>query len=202
MMFSLLLVVAAVQPGLVARGVHGFAQSLPYMLLGAACCGVAVLMGADHLLRRFPRWLPLRAVAYIAADARTVFLNVSVAGKLIAISVAALTNMAITAWLIALALDLSLSLADCLVFVPVVVLASTMPVSIGGWGVREGAMVVLLATVGVSSANALALSVLFGLTGIVISLPGVAIWLAGGHKRLDLAQADLSTEEQSESPAR
>src|SRR6185295_8124270 len=63
MMFSLLLVVAAVQPGLVARGVHGFAQSLPYMLLGAACCGVAVLMGADHLLRRFPRWLPLRAVA-------------------------------------------------------------------------------------------------------------------------------------------
>jgi hypothetical protein len=59
-------------------------------------------------------------------------------------------------------------------------------------------MVVLFSTVGVLSGHALALSVLFGLTGIVVSLPGLALWLGGGFKRADILQAEVEIGRQRE----
>jgi glycosyltransferase 2 family protein len=56
-------------------------------------------------------------------------------------------------------------------------LASMMPVSIGGWGLRETAMVYSLGLIGIAPEQALLLSVLIGLLNIVISLPGGVLWL-------------------------
>jgi len=53
----------------------------------------------------------------------------------------------------------------------------TIPISIGGWGVREGAMVTAFALVGVPGEGALVLSLLFGVIGLVVSLPGGIVWL-------------------------
>jgi hypothetical protein len=52
-----------------------------------------------------------------------------------------------------------------------------LPISAGGWGVREGALVAALALVGVERASALLLSVELGLIGTLVALPGGAIWL-------------------------
>jgi len=61
--------------------------------------------------------------------------------------------------------------------VPLVLLAMLLPMSIGGWGVREGAAVALLPIAGVAAAEALAASVAFGIVALAVALPGlVAIW--------------------------
>ncbi len=61
---------------------------------------------------------------------------------------------------------------------PVVLLISMVPISIGGWGLREGAMVVGLGLVGVSAEMALAVSVLFGFVMLASGLLGGGIWIA------------------------
>lgn len=61
--------------------------------------------------------------------------------------------------------------------VPLVLFAMLLPISIGGWGVREGAAVALLPIAGVAAAEALAASVAFGIVALAVALPGlVAIW--------------------------
>ena len=189
MMLSLFILVAAIQPGLVARSASLVAIWLPPLMLAAAVCGLAVLMVSDLFVKRFYHWRPFRAISYLAVDSRKTLLHPFIFTAVVLISFLAYLNMAVTVWLIALALGLKVSLSDCLVLVPVAVLAATIPISIGGWGVREGAIIGLFATVGVSSANSLALSVLFGVAGILVSLPGVAIWLSGGYRRSDLSKA-------------
>jgi uncharacterized protein (TIRG00374 family) len=51
-----------------------------------------------------------------------------------------------------------------------------IPISIGGWGVREVAAVSLLGLVGVAAGPALLASLLLGLAYAVASLPGIVIW--------------------------
>lgn len=51
-----------------------------------------------------------------------------------------------------------------------------MPISIGGWGVREVAAVSLLGLIGVAAGPALLASLLLGLAYAVASLPGIIIW--------------------------
>ena len=77
---------------------------------------------------------------------------------------------------------MNLSFLYCLVLIPPVVLVSTIPISIAGWGVREAAMITLLALVGVAEADAFVLSVLFGLLTFGLSLPGGIVWIIGGYK--------------------
>lgn len=97
--------------------------------------------------------------------------------------------MVIAAWLIARALGLGVTLADCVVLIPVIVLVSILPISVGGWGVRESVMVGLFALIGISSSDALALSVLLGLGGIVVAIPGAFLWfIRDDHSK---ARADL-----------
>jgi uncharacterized membrane protein YbhN (UPF0104 family) len=55
-------------------------------------------------------------------------------------------------------------------FAPMIMLVSLIPLSVGGWGVREGAAILLLAGAGVASHDALAISVLFGMVQLVTGL--------------------------------
>jgi uncharacterized membrane protein YbhN (UPF0104 family) len=56
------------------------------------------------------------------------------------------------------------------------VLFSILPISIGGWGVREAAMLVLFGAVGVAPEEALALSLLFGFLPLAVALPAGVGW--------------------------
>ena len=54
---------------------------------------------------------------------------------------------------------------------------STIPISIGGWGVRETAMISLFYYINVDTEISLVFSVLYGLLMICVGLPGGLIWL-------------------------
>ena len=70
-----------------------------------------------------------------------------------------------------------LSITASLTLVPWVLLVSIIPISIGGWGLREAAMVYMLSLVGVSQEAALAISVQIGILLIITSLPAGLLWL-------------------------
>ncbi|MEL6587001.1 MAG: lysylphosphatidylglycerol synthase transmembrane domain-containing protein [Pseudomonadota bacterium] len=73
----------------------------------------------------------------------------------------------------ALALGVSLSVTQGAALIPLILFAMLVPLSIAGWGVREGAAVLVLPLVGATSAEALAISVAFGLVFLLTTLPGV-----------------------------
>ena len=79
--------------------------------------------------------------------------------------------------LVVMDLGLELSLMATLCLTSIAVLATMVPVSIAGWGVREAAMVLVFQQVGVGPEPALILSLFFGLLMVVISLPGGLIWV-------------------------
>jgi hypothetical protein len=52
-----------------------------------------------------------------------------------------------------------------------------VPVTISGWGLREGAAAALLPVAGIAASDALAASIVFGLLGLVAVLPGLlSVW--------------------------
>ena len=52
-----------------------------------------------------------------------------------------------------------------------------VPFTVGGWGLRELAVVTLFGNYGLSPERALVFSMYFGLTSILASLPGALAWL-------------------------
>jgi hypothetical protein len=66
---------------------------------------------------------------------------------------------------------------QCLMVMPMVLLAAALPISIGGWGTRELAIIYMVGLFGVSAEQGLILSVEFGLLNMLASLPGALIWV-------------------------
>ena len=62
--------------------------------------------------------------------------------------------------------------------VPLVVIGTMVPVSAGGFGVRESLFVVVLARLGVDRGTALALSLIWLGTSVLLAVPGVALAIA------------------------
>jgi len=85
--------------------------------------------------------------------------------------------VAVEAWCLARSQHLGVPFVDFAILMPPIMLLVALPISAGGWGVREGAIVAALALVGVETAPALLLSVELGLIWTLVALPGGVIWL-------------------------
>ncbi|MEE4362111.1 MAG: lysylphosphatidylglycerol synthase transmembrane domain-containing protein [Pseudomonadales bacterium] len=73
--------------------------------------------------------------------------------------------------------------ATALVLVPLILFTMLIPVTVSGWGLREGAAVALFPLAGATAAEGLAASVAFGLAFLVATLPGlVALGVAPGPR--------------------
>ena len=160
------------------------AVMLPAVALVTVGCagGLVILMVLDRLPSSLTRWRLVRGLGNLGIDARKVFL---VPGNLVRVmfwGILTHINMALIVLILALGLGLDVTLLDCLTLVPPVMLIMTIPISIGGWGVRETAMVSLFGLIGVPGEGAFALSVVFGLTGIAVAIPGGIIWLMSRDK--------------------
>jgi len=77
------------------------------------------------------------------------------------------------------ALGITVGWLPLLAFIPVVAIAQVLPISVGGLGLREGALVLLLGPLGVGAAQATALGLLLYGINLVVSLlgaPAFAMW--------------------------
>ncbi len=80
-------------------------------------------------------------------------------------------------WALAHALGEELDPIALWVVWPVVSLLLALPISLAGWGLREGLLVFYLGSLQMSHDQALALSLLMGFSVILTSLPGALLWL-------------------------
>ena len=97
--------------------------------------------------------------------------------KHISISVIVHFFSVLTMYGLSLALGLDLSFQTLLIAVPPVFLLTIVPISLAGWGVREGAMIGIFMLVGADQTKVLAMSILYGLLLILSAMPGAYFWI-------------------------
>src|SRR5262249_9391422 len=124
--------------------------------------GVLGLLLAPKMVSLLARWRYSRWVATLAADAYRVFLGPK---GLLILSIGCLIHALtiVIVWSVGRAQGLALPLPDAAVLFTVMIGVVIVPISASGWGLRELAVVSLLATHGVAPERALLISVCFGL---------------------------------------
>ncbi len=184
---ALLLVVAATSPILFGRIEAGMARTLLFaalLALAGGLVGIALLLQVDRLPPAFERFRAVRGLRAVAADTRRVFLQPGPLMRLLVWGVLTHLNLTVVVYILAQGLAVPVTWIECLALIPPVILAATLPISIGGWGVREGAMILSLGLIGVAENDAGALSILAGLVGIAVALPGGVLWLLDHDHRI------------------
>jgi len=154
------------------------------LLLSIAAAGISVVVGLSfipHLITRWRQVAMISKLADVASEARRAGLMPKPTLSVLALSLAMHLLAVLSIYLLAQGLNMEITLLACLALVPVVLLLSTMPISVAGWGVRENVMVAALAFAGAESSEALALSILFGLALLALSLVGAVMWLIRGR---------------------
>lgn len=137
------------------------------LLGGGIGAGLVVALAGRHLPGRAGRGLAALAAAFAAAVwAPAVRLRQAA----LSLGTAAL-NIAAFAFCAA-AVGAALAPAAALVLVPLILFTMLVPVTVSGWGLREGAAAALLPLAGATAAEGLAASVAFGLVVLIAALPG------------------------------
>jgi len=175
MLLLLLAIVLATHPLLARLVPHGQHIWIPALLLLAGGGGVCLLAIADQLSARFSAWRLVRWLSVLSSDTRRVTVSIW-APSLALLCIISNLNFVAAGWVLGDALGLKLQLVDYLAFMPLVVMVTVIPISVSGWGVREGLVVTLLGQVGISAHAALAFSLMFGAMTAASSLPGLAFW--------------------------
>lgn len=182
---SLLILVTLAAPffqGHLEKAGANWMLTFSIMMLAAGVGGTIFLMFLDRLPHIFKTWRIIRALSDLASDTRRTFLSPMHALQALGWGVMGHIATAVGVYFIAKSIDLNVSVLDCMVLMPPVMLVTTLPISIAGWGVREGAMVGAFALVGVQTNDALVLSILFGIMAIIFAIPGGIIWLLTSDK--------------------
>lgn len=119
----------------------------------------------------------VRALRGAARDARKIFLDRSGRFHALGFSVVFQASQVVAVWSIARGLSVDLGLLEAFVLVPAVLAAMTLPLSVGGWGVREVGLITSLGAAGVSTHAAAVIGVLFGLFNLGLGLLSGVAWL-------------------------
>lgn len=190
--FGLIVLVVVTQPFLLSRIGDSPAKYVFPLLAAGGVVGICLLMVLDRIPERWRKWKLARGLVQLAEDAKSLFLHPGYAAGAVALGVTGQLLISLLFYLLAQALNLDhVDLLDCIVLIPPVILITTIPISIAGWGLREGAMVTMFAFVGVTQGDAFVLSILFGVFSLVLSLPAGLVWLAsGGNKAANQTDKD------------
>ena len=77
----------------------------------------------------------------------------------------------------AVSLGISIDYFAFLVFSPIVLFSMTLPVSIGGWGVREVTALLISFLLGLSASLSITVAIMYGVINLICSLPGLYFFL-------------------------
>ena len=180
MVFSLVILVTVIQVTLPREFYMGqtvWLQRLFIILFFLMLFGLWLLMLVDRLPREILKWRLVKGLIYLGSDVKKVFLSLKNIWLPLFLGFSAHLNLALCVYCLAVGLSLNIDFLECVILMPPVFLIAIIPLSIGGWGIRENAMIVALSLIDVPNDSALALSVLFGLASLISSFPGGLVWL-------------------------
>jgi len=159
-------------------------------VLVAAAGAILALFVMAHVavrIRRIERWAFSRKLEKIAGDFRMLLVpSLSIATAWLAALVQHLLRVATLACLAA-GLGLGIPFSVLFAFTPAALLMAMLPISLGGWGVRELTFVYFLGAAGVGAEAALSLSIVFGLLRVIVGALGGMTWVMmnDDHFRVD-----------------
>lgn len=154
-----------------------------YGIFAVTMTGMAVMLVSDQMVKRLVHWKIFRLVTQIARDGRRIFLVPGTLLQIAVLSAASQLCIVFAVYLMAVGLDIRLGMSAALAAVPIVLLSMMLPISIAGWGVREGAMVLVLGLMGVPAEGALALGFLLGLALLAEGVPGGVLWVTMRNRK-------------------
>ncbi len=173
-------------------------------IVGGLCfAGVAVWQGVVRLpSSRLPAWCHSMGV-----DIKRGLFSPGVWHLQLASSLVIVMSYGVVMVCAARAIGVELAASKILALAPVLLLAMLIPLSVAGWGLREGAAVATWALVGLPTAQGVAVSLAYGVLVLLSSLPG--IWVAldkrhraqpsgkGGGSQYHIKQRVVSTAKRS-----
>lgn len=151
-----------------------------YQLTLLLVVGSLVGFGVISSLRYLP-WIDaypqLKIIRITSERLHQAFLNnrIALIVSSLLIPVLAMISVFVIGW----ALGLRYDLTTYFIIVPPAIFLTIIPVSLAGWGIREGTLVALFSLIGADKATILTMSILYGLMQIGVSLPGFVIFLGG-----------------------
>ncbi len=175
-LLSLTLLAYLLSPNLLPKPVHR--PILMIISLGAAGFFGIYIIHYFTWLNRFPKLTVINTIAQRLHQALS-FRRILLVIASLLIPFLALLGFFATGW----ALGLEYSLMTYFALVPPALLLTVVPISVAGWGVREGALVSLFSLIGADKTAVLMMSLLYGFTLIIVSLPGLITYLKGRHDK-------------------
>lgn len=198
--FALALIVIACLPWTFELIHDPTARTVLLMIGFGAVAGavIFVLIGTRfrQLLDRWTLTQHLSAASRVAATLCGSFHSIPIFAYSIAIHFVTIA----AAWCCIKTIALPVSFPQILFLMPPVLLVSTIPISIAGWGVRESSMIVAFAFAGLAQSDGLALSILFGAASFVVGAAGGIVWIASGRRIRSLPQAVANVETVTDNP--
>lgn len=149
------------------------------LMVVAGVVGAVMVMGVTLMiwLRRSAATLPAWCAA-LGRDMRRGLLRRGVWPRQLLSSLSIVLSYGLVMVCAARAIGVELAALDILALAPVLLLAMLVPLSIAGWGVREGAAAGIWMFVGLPSAQGVAISLAYGVLVLLSSLPGIWVALA------------------------
>jgi glycosyltransferase 2 family protein len=191
-LIGLLLLVAATVPFVDDRvAVASVRYGLVALIVGGIAAALAVGLGM-RLPAAWSRFRAASAFYNLSADLWAVCLPLWRPIVLASMSAFAIACNSLTTLFLLHCFGAQAGLVDTMVLAPLVILVTTLPVSFGGWGLREGAMVSLFGMIGVEPALSLSVSILVGLLSTAVSLPGGLFFLQWRRFNNSVSQAGWS----------
>jgi uncharacterized membrane protein YbhN (UPF0104 family) len=156
--------------------------ALPYVLAGIAgvvgCAALVVSVAA-----RLGRSRSARAARAIATDLRRGLLVRGVWPQLTLASVLVVAGHTATFVIAARVAGSTAPLGELIALLMVIQIAAGIPLSIGGWGPREGAAAWAFAVAGLGAANGVTVSTLYAVLMLAAVTPGVGLLLKDAVRR-------------------
>jgi uncharacterized protein (TIRG00374 family) len=169
-------------------------ELLMITLLASGIGVIAALFVLAHIRLRVPRlerWAIFQKLLTVAGDFRLLLTpSHGIASAWAAALAQHLLRVGVLAAL-ATGLGLDIPVATLFAFATAALLMAMVPISFGGWGIREIAFVYLLGAAGVSAEAALSLSIAFGLLRVLMGVIGGLAWVVAndGHFHVDAPSA-------------
>ena len=150
--------------------------------LGGVTAGLSFLALAFVPKTLADRWWVTRHIAGVAGVLLQLCRSLGIAFAISGLSIFIHLLTVAAAWGAAKSIAAPLSFADALFLVPPVMLISTIPISIAGWGLREGVMMVAFGYAGLHQGDGLIVALLLGFGTFVVGAVGAIWWLLTGHR--------------------
>lgn len=146
----------------------------PLFALGSVAVGLAL---AGRIADLIDRWSWAEPLVRLLRESRALWSGREKSVFIFLLSLAIHGLNGFSLWILARGIGVELSYLEIMAFLPPVILLMTIPVSIAGWGVREGTVVALFGLIGGPTSLGLVASILWGLAAAAAAIIAGGVWL-------------------------